>query len=174
MNDRRNMDYSAPRAAPPGPLAFVLVMYFFADLVSAAVIRAPPGSEAAATIIAGVFASQAILLSQWLGLGRARYWVRLTLVAGWCVLVPGFIIPFGGWEPESFAGILLGLLLSAAPYGVLKVLGFSLVLQTATTQPANLSPIAGNASIAAETPRAGARAANRACSFQSCRYSVGC
>jgi hypothetical protein len=125
MATRREPDYSAMTSPPYGMLAFILMVYFFADAVSAAIIHGPANSELAVVFVSAVFASQAILLVMWVGLGNVAIWIRLLCALGWCLWMTllGTREPLR-WELEFLAAAGLTLLLAAAPYGLLKILGF--------------------------------------------------
>jgi hypothetical protein len=61
----------------------------------------------------------------WVGLGNLAIWIRMLCALGWCVWMTllGTREPLR-WELEFLASAGLMLLLAAAPYGLLKVLGF--------------------------------------------------
>jgi hypothetical protein len=113
---------------PANPLAIVILVYFFANAISAAIIHGRAGNEPAAVFVFAVFASQAILLVIWVGLGNVAIWIRLPCALAWCLWVTLLIAPEPQrWELEVPAAVGLMVLLGAAPYGLLKVLGFRIV-----------------------------------------------
>jgi hypothetical protein len=125
METRCEPDNFATTSSPHGTLAFVLMAYFFLDAISAAIVRAHAQSDLAGVFVFAVFASQAVLLVMWVGLGNVAIWIRLLCAVAWC----GWIVVLGtaeavGWDLELLAAVGLMLLVAAAPYGVLKVLGF--------------------------------------------------
>jgi hypothetical protein len=131
MDLPREPDYSSHielPSRPANPLAIVILVYFFADAISAAIIHGRAGNEPAAVFVFAVFASQAVLLVMWVGLGNVAIWIRLPCALAWCLWVTLLIAPEPQrWELEVPAAVGLMLLLGAAPYGLLKVLGFRIV-----------------------------------------------
>ena len=128
MTERPESDDVAVSSPPVGQLAFVLVIYFITDLLAMGIRQNATGGAGIAIVVMSLFASQAILLALWLGLGNARLAVRLPLVLLWCGWYAILIsLPFEAMTVSSLAGSGLFLLIAAAPYGLLKILGFRIV-----------------------------------------------
>ena len=128
MEPRREPDNFAPASSPHRTLAIVLMTYFFVDAIWAAIVHGHVDDDLAGIFVFVIFASQAVLLVMWIGLGNVAIWIRLLCAVAWC----GWIMVLGtaeavGWDVELLAAGGLMLLLAAAPYGVLKVLGFRIV-----------------------------------------------
>lgn len=128
MEQRRDPDFVASTSRPASPLAFVMLMYFFADAIAAAIIHGRPRSEVPLMFVVAVIASQALLLVMWVGLGNTTILLRLLCALSWCLWMTllGTGEPLR-WDLEVLATIGLMLLLAAAPFGLLKVLGFRIV-----------------------------------------------
>ncbi|HJS06514.1 MAG TPA: hypothetical protein VJ809_02615 [Pirellulales bacterium] len=127
MEQRRAPDFVASTSRQANPLAFVLLVYFFANAVAAVIVHGRPRTEVAAVFVVAVIASQALLLVMWVGLGNAMILLRLLCALSWCLWMT--LLGSGAlrWELEVLATIGLMLLLAAAPFGLLKVLGFRIV-----------------------------------------------
>jgi hypothetical protein len=127
MEHRQEADILAT-SRPAGPLAHVLFAYFFADAISAAIIHGRADNDLAGVFVFAIFASQALLLVMWVGLGNVAIWIRLLCAVAWCLWITllGTTEPLR-WNVEFLGAAGLMLLSAAAPFGVLKTLGFRIV-----------------------------------------------
>jgi hypothetical protein len=125
MEPTHEPDYSAMTSRPAGPLAIVLLAYFVADVIAAAIIRGERGGYVPGVFVFVVVVSQALLLAMWVGLGNVTIWFRLISALAWSLL----LMLLGtrellSWDLQILAAACLMLLLAAAPYGLVKVWGF--------------------------------------------------
>jgi hypothetical protein len=136
MNEQRDGEHSTMNSPPAGVAAHVMVMYFFADAIAAAIVQGNGVNNAGiAVFVFTVFASQAMMVTMWVGMGSAAILVRLLLGLAWSGWVVVLAIPPREWRLEFFAGAGLYLLSGAAPYGLLRVIGFGIVYRDELTDP---------------------------------------
>jgi hypothetical protein len=126
MEQARDPNHLDTTSRSTNPLAFVLTVYFVADVIAAAVMHGRVRTEVAAVFVVVVVVSQALLLVTWLGLGNTTILLRLLCALSWSLWMT--LLGSGhGWDVEVLAAVCLMLLLAAAPFGLLKVLGFRIV-----------------------------------------------